>query len=758
MSTRAGGGGTPSSERHTGWTFAFPVVPPQYEGEIVWVEDGRDDPQKLAHFVSDPIPSIRARTAMALGRIGSPGSFSLLQILMDDRDSRVRAAAAFGLGEMMEAQEEMGPLLRSHILPSNESDPAVRALSLEALSKLGIAEDPALLVQVLTDPDRRVVEAGLLTLWRLSPEGMAPMALEMSRDPDPQMRWKAAYALMRLAGAPPSGRTPVPGATPLPEALRAEIRERFLELVSDPHAAVRLQAIRGLGGMTGDGIIERVRQRETDEDPRVRVEVARCLGRLNAPSNTFENLLHDSSDPVRLEAIRAMVSCPDVDAAFEMVREPQPPDEAWAREAVLTTSVNLLGETDEGGESDEGGETAEDGESDEGGEAAERGNHHERGPRIEKQAELLANAFRDKWRIRAEAVRLATEIDPAGNFLYEILERSTPSEAWMTDEDPRVLKYAVAPLLRNTASENPSLAPGQPLRREVDSWMAHPDEILRAMTVDFLTVLASEIKGPPSEEDQEEKAEETAETSIHLDEPARTEWLAHFHEMMAEALDDPSGDVKTTAVDGLAKLSPLDAQQRALLSQALTDTDGLVRSRAASILREEGEELPPDSHRREGEKSPEELGQILLEARKIREARIETSKGVLVVRLYPDEAPLTVANFADLAGKGYFNDKAWHRVVPDFVAQDGCPRGDGWGGPGHTIRCEISSLRYGAGAVGMALSGKDTGGSQYFITHSPQPHLDGGYTVFGLLREGWDVLQSLAPGDRILTVSVTEGS
>jgi cyclophilin family peptidyl-prolyl cis-trans isomerase/HEAT repeat protein len=740
----------PSTETHTGWTFAFPVLPPQYEGEIVWVEDGRDDPQKLAHFVSDPLPSIRARTAIALGRIGSPGCLSLLQILMHDLDPRVRAAAAFGLGEMMEAHEEIGPLLRSHILPGDEADPAVRALSVEALSKLGIAEDPALLARALEDPDRRVVEAALLSLWRLSPEGMASMALELSRDPDPQMRWKAAYALMRLAGAPPSGRTPIPGAAPLPEALRAEIRERFLELVSDPHAAARLQAIRGLGGMTGDGIIERVRQRETDEDPRVRVEVARCLGRLKAPSSSFKNLLHDSSDPVRLAAVRAMTSCPDVDAAFEMVRGPQPPDEVWRREAILTTSVNLLGETDEGGEGHEREESDDRGEAHEG----------KANPKLEKQAQLLSEAFRDEWRIRAEAVRLAAEIDPAGDLLYEILERSTPSEAWMSDEDPRVLKYAVAPLLRNTAIRSPSLAPGRPLRRDVDSWMAHSDEILRAMTVNFLTDLASEVCGPSPEEEEEEteSAEETAATSIDLDEPARTEWLTHFHEIMARALDDPSSDVKTTAVDGLAYLSPLDSPQRALLSRVLADPDGHVRSRAASILREEGEELPPDSHRRVGEKSPEELGQILLEARKIREARIETSKGVLVLRLFPDEAPLTVANFAGLAREGYFNDKAWHRVVPDFVAQDGCPRGDGWGGPGHTIRCEISSLRYGAGAMGMALSGKDTGGSQYFITHSPQPHLDGGYTVFGLLREGWDVLQSLAPGDRILTVSVAEGS
>jgi cyclophilin family peptidyl-prolyl cis-trans isomerase len=87
--------------------------------------------------------------------------------------------------------------------------------------------------------------------------------------------------------------------------------------------------------------------------------------------------------------------------------------------------------------------------------------------------------------------------------------------------------------------------------------------------------------------------------------------------------------------------------------------------------------------------------------------------------------------------------------------QDGDPRGDGTGGPGHSIRCEINMLEYGRGAVGMALSGKDTGGSQWFVTHSPQPHLDGGYTVFGQVSEAdMKVVDSIVRGDRILTVKI----
>ena len=122
------------------------------------------------------------------------------------------------------------------------------------------------------------------------------------------------------------------------------------------------------------------------------------------------------------------------------------------------------------------------------------------------------------------------------------------------------------------------------------------------------------------------------------------------------------------------------------------------------------------------------------------------------IRLFAADAPLTCWNFVRLADAGYFDGNRWHRIVPDFVVQDGCPRGDGSGGPGYTIRCEINEHRYNEGAVGMALSGKDTGGSQFFITHSPQPHLDGRYTVFGEVIAGMEHVRALVQGDRIETI------
>jgi len=133
-------------------------------------------------------------------------------------------------------------------------------------------------------------------------------------------------------------------------------------------------------------------------------------------------------------------------------------------------------------------------------------------------------------------------------------------------------------------------------------------------------------------------------------------------------------------------------------------------------------------------------------------AEIVTERGTIVLELFGGDAPLTVQNFLTLARQGFYRDTRFHRVVPNFVAQDGDPRGDGNGGPGYTIRDELNPRPYDRGAVGMALSGPDTGGSQYFITHSPQPHLDGHYTVFGRVGSGEDVLDRLVQGDRVFEV------
>lgn len=134
---------------------------------------------------------------------------------------------------------------------------------------------------------------------------------------------------------------------------------------------------------------------------------------------------------------------------------------------------------------------------------------------------------------------------------------------------------------------------------------------------------------------------------------------------------------------------------------------------------------------------------------------METVKGTIKLGLFPLEAPGTVASFLQLAQNGFYDGTEFHRVVPNFVVQGGCPNGDGYGGPGYTIRSELSSLYYREeGYLGMAHSGKDTEGSQFFITHSPTPHLDGNYTIFGRVTEGMDIVHRLQIGDDITRIII----
>jgi len=138
------------------------------------------------------------------------------------------------------------------------------------------------------------------------------------------------------------------------------------------------------------------------------------------------------------------------------------------------------------------------------------------------------------------------------------------------------------------------------------------------------------------------------------------------------------------------------------------------------------------------------------------EVAFVTPRGAFTVELDFGAAPATALSFYVLAKRGFFDGLVLHRVVPDFVVQTGDPRGDGTGGPGYAIRDEINPLRYLRGAVGMALSGPDTGGSQWFVALSPQPHLDGGYTVFGRVSSGMEVLDRSEQDDPILRVTVRE--
>jgi len=212
-------------------------------------------------------------------------------------------------------------------------------------------------------------------------------------------------------------------------------------------------------------------------------------------------------------------------------------------------------------------------------------------------------------------------------------------------------------------------------------------------------------------------------------------------------------DFLRETVDVLAKLNA--DSTFSLLKKMTKDENYIVRRQAADRLFE----LTGDRV----EIAPVQTGKSLIDyenllaankdSRGVR-ADIITTRGTIRLQLFPEEACLTVHNFVTLAQKGYYDGVNFHRVAQNFVIQAGCPLGNGWGGPGYTIRCEINHRHCERGAVGMALSGKDTGGSQFFITHSPQYHLDGGYTIFGEVVEGMDTVDQIVQYDIIETIKI----
>ena len=134
-------------------------------------------------------------------------------------------------------------------------------------------------------------------------------------------------------------------------------------------------------------------------------------------------------------------------------------------------------------------------------------------------------------------------------------------------------------------------------------------------------------------------------------------------------------------------------------------------------------------------------------------AIMETDKGTITLELFDKDAPNTVKNFVELSEKGFYDGLNFHRVIPDFMIQGGCPQGTGTGGPGYKIKCEINPNKHQAGSLSMAHAGRDTGGSQFFICHSPQPHLDGVHTVFGQTAD-IEVVNAIKKGDKIKSVKI----
>jgi cyclophilin family peptidyl-prolyl cis-trans isomerase len=245
-------------------------------------------------------------------------------------------------------------------------------------------------------------------------------------------------------------------------------------------------------------------------------------------------------------------------------------------------------------------------------------------------------------------------------------------------------------------------------------------------------------------------------------------WLAQapsapIEEILTATRGPEAGRLPGLAVNGVRALAARSAEPLergaviAALEELARSEEFLVRREAAQALEDLGRERPAVGWIDAG------VGHNIYEdsAARLEEEQgvsLETSKGTMILALACREAPLTCTSFLQLVNQGFYDGLEFHRVVPDFVVQAGDPRGDGWGGPGYSLRDESTRLRFDRGVIGMARSGHHTAGSQFFITLSSQPHLDGTYTAFGRVTAGGEALDELVQGDRIIRMRGIRGN
>jgi cyclophilin family peptidyl-prolyl cis-trans isomerase len=344
--------------------------------------------------------------------------------------------------------------------------------------------------------------------------------------------------------------------------------------------------------------------------------------------------------------------------------------------------------------------------------------------------------------VRGSAIRTLARIDPDA-FLTTLSGLDTDRE-WTV-----------------RAAEAAGLATLPPDRGQARLRALLQDRDLRVVSAAMSALIASRAPGADALLTERLKADDFAIRAAAASGLAELK-IAAATPALVEAYRATLGDSTYVArgaiLSALAQLDPAAAQP--LLEEALGDKDWALRVRAAELLQQSGAPASVEVVIRPavtGRAIGETEWQSLVSPKFSPHAFIETDRGTIEIELGIQDAPLTVGNFIALARKGFFDGIAIHRIVPDFVVQDGDPRGDGEGGPGYTIRDEINMRPYLRGTVGMALDWADTGGSQFFITHSPQPHLDGRYTVFGHVVSGMDVVDRLVQSDVIRRVTIWDG-
>lgn len=683
---------------------------------IVKAEDERRWDDDLRKLLSSPNAAVRKRAALAAGRIGDEDSIpALTNLLEKDSDPSVRSLAAFALGEV---ESEKGANALLALLKNASPSGEMRARTIEALGKiagvlpreqetrqreLGAAIIEALNVESGRLPsNEQAILFGLTAVLRSRPANAGPTVAKFLNHSSSRVRADAANTLARLRLN--SGNT--------------ELRRL---LTMDRDANVRANAARVLGVTEDKASFEALVAKATgDLDSRVRVSAIRALASLKDPRaagallKRGEILTDKEAPPSTLPA--------EINEALE----------------IATTLGRLLAQKEDPGAVD----WLRKGSS---------GLNH-RAPEVElAMVRIAPAAYLGQFGTAEEAKRKVQEtmlLDwgaasgiASGLGEFAALPDSVGKKAEFAASAQSLLRAMLD--YRNSGLTINTLV-------AVHSEYAVPD-VLRALAAFKPADMGSVARAHLKESDV--TIQETA-AGILGDLPPSEENTNALAAAWPQAANNPSNDAALAILGAFAQQKTAAANEH--LKAGLKSNDILIRRRAAALLKANGagdftSQIGTVQTRNTNTDYTRALARIGRNPRAV----VTTTKGSFTIELLPEAAPLTVDNFVQLAQREYFRNITFHRVVPNFVIQGGDPRGDGNGGPGYAIRCEVNQALYDRAAVGMALSGKDTGGSQWFVTHAPQPHLDGGYTVFGRVVTGMDVVDRIVRGDAIQSIVIS---
>ena len=670
----------------------------QKAGAMLRLEDART--------LRDPAPAVvtpPAAPAKGRRRVLPPAPLRYdLTTLLHDEEARVRRRAALAIGRtrLHEGTAALATALK-------DPEPEVRQMAAFAMGLLGDRAGREALLGALTDPDARVQGRAAESLGLIGEKSDAAAIAAMAR---PRV---AAGALRAI----------VPDDLTYPLAPEAEAVRLAL------YALTRLGAFDALASVSLAPDGQPVSRWWPVAFAFQRVGDARAVPWLLVLADTPGRY-------TRAFAIKGLGASKDARAVEPLVRLIADPDPAVAVEAVR--ALGQIGDA-----------------------------------RAVRPLVALADAAKTPATLRVEAVAAlgSLKATAATDLLLDLLaapwatERATALGA-LARIDRETFLTALSGMdpdrdwqVRAALAAALALLPAEAARPRVDALVADPDARVVASA---LTALAA-LKTPDAAAvlGDHLRAEDPivrAAAATGLGELKPADGAPALVEAFQAGLRDTTYAARAAALAALAKYGPDVALPS--VRQALGDHDWAMRVRAAALLKT----LAPTEDattaiRPAPNERPIPAGEetSLISPAFSPMVYLDTDKGTIAIELAILDAPRTVANFIALARRGYFDGTAIHRVVPDFVVQDGDPRGDGEGGPGYTIRDEINQRPYLRGTVGMALDWEDTGGSQFFITHSPQPHLDARYTVFGQVVDGMDVVDRTQQWDVIRRVRVWDG-